>query len=60
MKIKLYQPMSGTLVVEIEDETTLLSLQDLIKNPAFVEYPRPIVIEADEPPLTGLITIPSV
>lgn len=60
MKVKLYVPMAGTLSVEVEDEVALLSLQDLVTTPVEVEFPRPVVIEVDEPMQTGLIIVPNV
>ena len=58
MLVELFVPQAGTLSVKVGDDLVLLCLQDLIGRTAIVEFPVPLVIEADEPPLTGLITVP--
>jgi hypothetical protein len=55
VKIKLYMPQHGTVIVDIEDERTLVSLQDMVARPVEIEFPREVVIEAEEPTLTGYI-----
>lgn len=56
MRVKLFVPMAGTIQVEVDDESVLLSLQDLVARPVVLDFPIPVVVIVDKPPLTGLIT----
>lgn len=56
MLVKLGMPVAGTISIEVEGEMYLIGTQDLVARTVTFEFPKPITIEADEPPLTGLIT----
>jgi hypothetical protein len=61
MNIILKVPGPGILlVIDESGAEQLLSLQDLVGRAVTVEVPKPVTIEADEPPaITGYITLGS-
>ena len=56
MDITIKTLIGGTIELTCEGESILVSQQNtLSNNGCVITFPIPIVIEADEPPLTGMI-----
>jgi hypothetical protein len=58
MTVKVFSPAAGTVLVEVNGERVLLSLQDLTVNSVYLQFPLVTNDVSIDPPLTGLITPP--
>jgi hypothetical protein len=49
MRVKLFMPAAGSILVEVDEEVYYVPTADLIERPREFEFPIPVVLEADEP-----------
>ena len=59
MFVSLFLPQAGIIEVTVDGESYLVPLQNILSGPQLYEFPIPVIMEADEPPLTGIITSPT-